>query len=319
LVEQKIETEIQETGIKVIDLISPYMKGSKIGLFGGAGVGKTILVMELIRNIAIEHGGVSVFTGVGERTREGNDLYYEMQEAGVLEKTSLVFGQMNEPPGARLRVALSALTMAEAFRDEGKDTLLFIDNIFRYTQAGAEVSALLGRLPSAAGYQPNLQEEMGALQERITSTKKGSITSVQAVYVPADDFTDPAPATTFAHLDATIVMNRALTEIGIYPAVDVLASTSTSLDPEIAGQWLAYMEDTHMPEVMATGFFLKSQLCRMLDEEEGGTTYAAQYYAVSREQLETYQTLAAPALRADMDKHFGGRYASFRTVLEVLS
>jgi len=235
LEEQSNKSEILETGIKVVDLIAPLVKGGKAGLFAGAGVGKTVLITELINNIAKFHSGNSVFAGVGERTREGNDLYYEMQEAGVLEKTSLVFGQMNEPPGARLRVALSALTMAEAFRDEGKDTLLFIDNIFRYTQAGAEVSALLGRLPSAVGYQPNLQEEMGALQERITSTKKGSITSVQAVYVPADDFTDPAPATTFAHLDATIVMNRALTEIGIYPAVDVLASTSTSLDPEIVG------------------------------------------------------------------------------------
>ena len=237
LEEQSNKSEILETGIKVVDLIAPLVKGGKAGLFAGAGVGKTVLITELINNIAKFHSGNSVFAGVGERTREGNDLYYEMQEAGVLEKTSLVFGQMNEPPGARLRVALSALTMAEAFRDEGKDTLLFIDNIFRYTQAGAEVSALLGRLPSAAGYQPNLQEEMGALQERITSTKKGSITSVQAVYVPADDFTDPAPATTFAHLDATIVMNRALTEIGIYPAVDVLASTSTSLDPEIVGEF----------------------------------------------------------------------------------
>lgn len=236
LEEQSNKTEILETGIKSVDLIAPIVKGGKAGLFAGAGVGKTVLITELINNIAKFHSGNSVFAGVGERTREGNDLYYEMEEAGVLDKTSLVFGQMNEPPGARLRVALSGLTMAEAFRDEGKDVLLFIDNIFRYTQAGAEVSALLGRLPSAVGYQPNLQEEMGALQERITSTKKGSITSVQAVYVPADDFTDPAPATTFAHLDATIVMSRALTEIGIYPAVDVLASTSTSLDPEIVGE-----------------------------------------------------------------------------------
>lgn len=233
--EQSNKSEVLETGIKVVDLIAPLIKGGKAGLFAGAGVGKTVLITELINNIAKFHSGNSVFAGVGERTREGNDLYYEMEEAGVLAKTSLVFGQMNEPPGARLRVALSGLAMAEAFRDEGKDVLLFIDNIYRYTQAGAEVSALLGRLPSAVGYQPNLQEEMGALQERITSTKKGSITSVQAVYVPADDFTDPAPATTFAHLDATIVMNRALTEIGIYPAVDVLASTSTSLDPEIVG------------------------------------------------------------------------------------
>ncbi|MDB5162160.1 MAG: synthase subunit beta [Candidatus Saccharibacteria bacterium] len=231
--EQSNKSEVLETGIKVVDLIAPLIKGGKAGLFAGAGVGKTVLITELINNIAKFHSGNSVFAGVGERTREGNDLYYEMEEAGVLAKTSLVFGQMNEPPGARLRVALSALAMAEAFRDDGKDVLLFIDNIFRFTQAGAEVSALLGRLPSAVGYQPNLQEEMGGLQERITSTKKGSITSVQAVFVPADDLTDPAPATAFAHLDATIVMNRALTEIGIYPAVDVLASSSTSLDPEI--------------------------------------------------------------------------------------
>jgi F-type H+/Na+-transporting ATPase subunit beta len=234
--EQSNKTEILETGIKVIDLIAPIVKGGKVGLFAGAGVGKTVLITELINNIAKFHSGNSVFAGVGERTREGNDLYYEMEESGVLGKASLVFGQMNEPPGARLRVALAGLAMAEAFRDEGKDVLLFIDNIFRFTQAGAEVSALLGRLPSAVGYQPNLQQEMGALQERITSTKKGSITSVQAVYVPADDLTDPAPATTFAHLDTTIVMNRALTEIGIYPAVDVLDSTSTSLDPEIVGE-----------------------------------------------------------------------------------
>jgi len=233
--EQSNKSEVLETGIKVVDLIAPLIKGGKAGLFAGAGVGKTVLITELINNIAKFHSGNSVFAGVGERTREGNDLYYEMEEAGVLGKTSLVFGQMNEPPGARLRVALSALAMAEAFRDEGKDVLLFIDNIFRFTQAGAEVSALLGRLPSAVGYQPNLQEEMGGLQERITSTKTGSITSVQAVFVPADDLTDPAPATAFAHLDATIVMNRALTEIGIYPAVDVLASSSTSLDPEIVG------------------------------------------------------------------------------------
>lgn len=236
LAEQSNKTEILETGIKVVDLIAPLAKGGKAGLFAGAGVGKTVLITELINNIAKFHSGNSVFAGVGERTREGNDLYYEMEEAKVLDKTSLVFGQMNEPPGARLRVALSGLAMAETFRDEGKDVLLFIDNIYRYTQAGAEVSALLGRLPSAVGYQPNLQQEMGALQERITSTKKGSITSVQAVYVPADDLTDPAPATTFAHLDATIVMNRALTEIGIYPAVDVLDSSSSSLDPEIVGE-----------------------------------------------------------------------------------
>lgn len=236
LAEQANKAEILETGIKVVDLIAPLTKGGKAGLFAGAGVGKTVLITELINNIAKFHSGNSVFAGVGERTREGNDLYYEMEEAGVLDKTSLVFGQMNEPPGARLRVALSGLAMAETFRDEGKDVLLFIDNIYRYTQAGAEVSALLGRLPSAVGYQPNLQQEMGALQERITSTKKGSITSVQAVYVPADDLTDPAPATTFAHLDATISMNRALTEIGIYPAVDVLDSSSSSLDPEVVGE-----------------------------------------------------------------------------------
>ena len=236
LIEQSGKTEILETVIKVIDLIAPIAKGGKVGLFGGAGVGKTVLIQELINNIAKFHSGNSVFAGVGERTREGNDLYYEMEESGVLDKTSLVFGQMNEPPGARLRVALTGLTMAEAFRDEGKDVLFFVDNIFRFTQAGAEVSALLGRLPSAVGYQPNLQQEMGALQERITSTKKGSVTSVQAVYVPADDLTDPAPATTFAHLDSTIVLNRALTEIGIYPAVDPLDSNSTILDPEIVGE-----------------------------------------------------------------------------------
>ncbi len=236
LSEQSGKTEILETGIKVIDLIAPIAKGGKVGLFGGAGVGKTVIIQELINNIAKFHAGNSVFAGVGERTREGNDLYYEMKDAGVLDKTSLVFGQMNEPPGARLRVALSGLTMAESFRDEGKDVLMFIDNIFRFTQAGAEVSALLGRLPSAVGYQPNLQQEMGALQERITSTRKGSITSVQAVYVPADDLTDPAPATTFAHLDSTISLNRSLTEIGIYPAVDPLDSNSTILDPDVVGQ-----------------------------------------------------------------------------------
>ncbi len=236
LEEQSGEVEIFETGIKVIDLIAPMTKGGKVGLFGGAGVGKTVLITELINNIAKEHGGQSVFAGVGERTREGNDLYYEMEESGVLDKTSLVFGQMNEPPGSRLRVGLTGLTMAEGFRDQGKDVLLFVDNIFRFTQAGAEVSALLGRLPSAAGYQPNLSTEMGAMQERITSTKNGSITSVQAVYVPADDLTDPAPATTFAHLDSTIVLNRALTELGLYPAVDPLDSNSTILDPEIVGE-----------------------------------------------------------------------------------
>ena len=235
LVDQSGKIEILETGIKVIDLIAPITKGGKVGLFGGAGVGKTVLIQELINNIAKFHSGYSVFAGVGERTREGNDLYYEMEEADVLKNTSLVFGQMNEPPGARLRVALSGLTIAEGFRDKGSDTLLFIDNIFRFTQAGAEVSALLGRLPSAVGYQPNLAQEMGQLQERITSTKQGSITSIQAVYVPADDFTDPAPANVFAHLDSTIALNRGLTEIGIYPAVDPLDSNSTILDPEIVG------------------------------------------------------------------------------------
>ncbi|MGI9027869.1 MAG: F0F1 ATP synthase subunit beta [Candidatus Saccharimonadales bacterium] len=236
LSEQSGKIEILETGIKVIDLIAPMAKGGKVGLFGGAGVGKTVLIQELINNIAKFHSGQSVFAGVGERTREGNDLYYEMEDSGVLDKTSLVFGQMNEPPGARLRVALSGLTIAEGFRDEGKDVLLFIDNIFRFTQAGSEVSALLGRLPSAVGYQPNLAQEMGQLQERITSTNKGSVTSVQAVYVPADDLTDPAPATTFAHLDSTIVLNRALTELGLYPAVDPLDSSSTLMDPEIVGE-----------------------------------------------------------------------------------
>ncbi len=235
--EQATSTEMLETGIKVVDLLCPYQKGGKIGLFGGAGVGKTVLIQELIHNIATEHSGYSVFTGVGERTREGNDLYYEMKESGVIDKTCMVFGQMNEPPGARMRVGLTGLTMAEYFRDKGgKDVLLFIDNIFRFTQAGSEVSALLGRMPSAVGYQPTLQTEMGALQERITSTKNGSITSVQAVYVPADDLTDPAPATTFAHLDATTTLSRSIAELGIYPAVDPLDSTSRILDPRIVGQ-----------------------------------------------------------------------------------
>ena len=235
--EQATSSEMLETGIKVVDLLCPYQKGGKIGLFGGAGVGKTVLIQELIHNIATEHGGYSVFTGVGERTREGNDLYYEMKESGVIDKTCMVFGQMNEPPGARMRVGLTGLTMAEYFRDEGgKDVLLFIDNIFRFTQAGSEVSALLGRMPSAVGYQPTLATEMGALQERITSTKNGSITSVQAVYVPADDLTDPAPATTFAHLDATTVLERSIAELGIYPAVDPLGSTSRILDPRIVGE-----------------------------------------------------------------------------------
>ncbi len=235
--EQSTGTEVLETGIKVVDLLCPYQKGGKIGLFGGAGVGKTVLIQELIRNIATEHGGYSVFTGVGERTREGNDLYHEMRQSGVLDKTTMVFGQMNEPPGARMRVGLTGLTMAEYFRDKGgKDVLLFIDNIFRFTQAGSEVSALLGRMPSAVGYQPTLQTEMGVLQERITSTKNGSITSVQAVYVPADDLTDPAPATTFAHLDATTVLSRSIVELGIYPAVDPLESSSRILDPRIVGE-----------------------------------------------------------------------------------
>ncbi len=235
-IEQATKVEILETGIKVIDLICPVLKGGKVGLFGGAGVGKTVVIQELIHNIASNHGGYSVFAGVGERTREGNDLYHEMKESGVLPKVAMVFGQMNEPPGARLRVALTGLTMAEHFRDqEGKDVLFFVDNIFRFTQAGSEVSALLGRIPSAVGYQPTLASEMGAMQERITSTDKGSVTSVQAVYVPADDFTDPAPATTFAHLDSTVALNRSLSEIGIYPAVDPLDSSSTILDPNIVG------------------------------------------------------------------------------------
>jgi F-type H+-transporting ATPase subunit beta len=236
-VDQATNVEILETGIKVIDLLAPYIKGGKIGLFGGAGVGKTVTIQELINNIAQEHGGISVFAGVGERTREGNDLYHEMKDAGVLPKTAMVFGQMNEPPGARLRVALTGLTMAEYFRDEeGRDVLLFIDNIFRFTQAGSEVSALLGRMPSAVGYQPTLATEMGQLQERITSTKKGSVTSIQAIYVPADDYTDPAPATTFAHLDATTNLERSIAELGIFPAVDPLASTSRALTPEVVGQ-----------------------------------------------------------------------------------
>ena len=253
--EQATSQEMLETGIKVVDLLCPYQKGGKIGLFGGAGVGKTVLIQELIHNIATEHGGYSVFTGVGERTREGNDLYYEMKESGVIDKTTMVFGQMNEPPGARMRVALTGLTMAEYFRDKGgKDVLLFIDNIFRFTQAGSEVSALLGRMPSAVGYQPTLQTEMGALQERITSTKNGSITSVQAVYVPADDLTDPAPATTFAHLDATTVLERSIAELGIYPAVDPLGSTSRILDPRIVGQ-----EHFEVQRFLSQPFFVATQ------------------------------------------------------------
>jgi len=247
--EQSVEPEMFETGIKVIDLLAPYQRGGKIGLFGGAGVGKTVLITELINNIAKEHGGLSVFTGVGERTREGNDLFYEMGDSGVIDKTALVFGQMNEPPGARMRVALTGLTVAEYFRDQGQDVLLFIDNIFRFTQAGSEVSALLGRIPSAVGYQPTLATEMGQLQERITTTKTGSITSVQAVYVPADDLTDPAPATTFAHLDATTVLSRAITELGIYPAVDPLESTSRILDPRVVGEE-HYQVATEVKEVL---------------------------------------------------------------------
>jgi F-type H+-transporting ATPase subunit beta len=247
--EQSVEPEMFETGIKVIDLLAPYQRGGKIGLFGGAGVGKTVLIQELINNIAKEHGGLSVFTGVGERTREGNDLYHEMKDSGVIDKTALVFGQMNEPPGARMRVALTGLTVAEYFRDQGQDVLLFIDNIFRFTQAGSEVSALLGRIPSAVGYQPTLATEMGQLQERITTTKTGSITSVQAVYVPADDLTDPAPATTFAHLDATTVLSRAITELGIYPAVDPLESTSRILDPRVVGEE-HYEVASHVKEVL---------------------------------------------------------------------
>jgi F-type H+-transporting ATPase subunit beta len=235
-VEQSTKAEMLETGIKVIDLMIPFLKGGKIGLFGGAGVGKTVIILELINNIAKQHGGISAFAGVGERTREGNDLYHEMAESGVLDKAMLVFGQMNEPPGARLRVALTGLTLCEYYRDEGADVLLFIDNIFRFTQAGSEVSALLGRMPSAVGYQPTLATEMGQMQERITSTKKGSITSIQAVYVPADDLTDPAPATSFAHLDATVVLSRSIAELGIYPAVDPLDSTSRILDPNIVGK-----------------------------------------------------------------------------------
>ena len=247
--EQSLEPQILETGIKVIDLLAPYQKGGKIGLFGGAGVGKTVLIQELINNIAKEHGGLSVFTGVGERSREGNDLYYEMKESGVINKTALVFGQMNESPGARMRVSLTGLTMAEYFRDKGQDVLLFIDNIFRFTQAGSEVSALLGRIPSAVGYQPTLATEMGALQERITSTKNGSITSVQAVYVPADDLTDPAPATTFTHLDATTVLSRSIAELGIYPAVDPLESNSRILDPRVVGKE-HYDVATHVKNIL---------------------------------------------------------------------
>lgn len=275
--QQSTETEILETGIKVVDLLCPYQKGGKIGLFGGAGVGKTVLIQELIRNIAAEHGGYSVFTGVGERSREGNDLYLEMKASGVLDKTAMVFGQMNEPPGARMRAGLSGLTMAEYFRDHGgKDVLLFIDNIFRFTQAGAEVSALLGRMPSAAGYQPTLEAEMGALQERITSTKQGSITSVQAVYVPADDLTDPAPANTFAHLDATTVLSRSIVEMGIYPAVDPLESTSRILDPRVVG-WEHYETARGVLKVLETYRELQDMIAMLgMDElsEEDRVTVA---------------------------------------------
>ena len=267
--QQRTETEILETGIKVIDLICPFIKGGKIGLFGGAGVGKTVLIQELINNIATEHGGLSVFAGVGERSREGNDLYYEMKESGVLNKTTLVFGQMNEPPGSRLRVALTGLTMAEHFRDEqGQDVLLFIDNIFRFTQAGSEVSALLGRVPSQAGYQPTLATEMGQLQERITSTKKGSITSVQAVYVPADDLTDPAPATTFAHLDAKVVLDRSIAALGIYPAVDPLNSSSRALDPLVVGN--EHYEVAHGVQQILQRFQELQDIIAILGMEELG-------------------------------------------------
>ena len=277
--EQATNTEMLETGIKVVDLLCPYQKGGKIGLFGGAGVGKTVLIQELIRNIATEHGGYSVFTGVGERTREGNDLYHEMMDSGVIEKTTMVFGQMNEPPGARMRVGLTGLTMAEYFRDKGgKDVLLFIDNIYRFTQAGSEVSALLGRMPSAVGYQPTLQTEMGALQERITSTKNGSITSVQAVYVPADDLTDPAPATTFSHLDATTVLSRKIVEQGIYPAVDPLESTSRILEPDVVGEE-HYNVARRVQEVLQKYKELQDIIAILgmeeLDEEDKITVYRA--------------------------------------------
>lgn len=277
--EQKPAAEILETGIKVIDLLAPYAKGGKIGLFGGAGVGKTVLIQELIRNIATEHGGYSVFSGVGERSREGNDLWHEMKDSGVLEKTALVFGQMNEPPGARMRVGLTGLTMAEYFRDqEGRDVLLFIDNIFRFIQAGSEVSALLGRVPSAVGYQPTLATDVGVLQERITSTKKGSITSVQAVYVPADDLTDPAPATTFAHLDATTVLSRAISELGIYPAVDPLDSTSRILDPRVVGEE-HYFVATRVQEILQRNKELQDIIAILgmdeLSEEDKMTVYRA--------------------------------------------
>ena len=290
--EQATETEILETGIKVVDLLCPYQKGGKIGLFGGAGVGKTVLIQELIRNVATEHGGYSVFTGVGERTREGNDLYTEMSESGVIDKTAMVFGQMNEPPGARMRVGLTGLTIAENFRDEGgKDVLLFIDNIFRFTQAGSEVSALLGRVPSAVGYQPTLQTEMGALQERITSTKNGSITSVQAVYVPADDLTDPAPATTFAHLDATTVLSRAIVEQGIYPAVDPLESTSRILDPRIVGEE-HYQVARGVQEILQRYKELQDIIAilgmdELSEEEKEKTAQAAEEYFASLTEEET--------------------------------
>ena len=278
--EQATSQEMLETGIKVVDLLCPYQKGGKIGLFGGAGVGKTVLIQELIHNIATQHGGYSVFTGVGERTREGNDLYYEMKESGVIDKTTMVFGQMNEPPGARMRVALAGLTMAEYFRDRGgKDVLLFVDNIFRFTQAGSEVSALLGRMPSAVGYQPTLQTEMGALQERITSTKNGSITSVQAVYVPADDLTDPAPATTFAHLDATTVLERSIAELGIYPAVDPLASTSRILDPRIVGQ--EHFEVAHAVQEILQKYKELQDIIAILGMDAGASVWMSSQRRIS--------------------------------------
>jgi len=310
LSEQKPVTEILETGIKVIDLLAPYAKGGKIGLFGGAGVGKTVLIMELIRNIATEHGGYSVFTGVGERSREGNDLWNEMKESGVIEKTALVFGQMNEPPGARMRVGLTGLTMAEYFRDElGQDVLLFIDNIFRFIQAGSEVSALLGRVPSAVGYQPTLANEVGALQERITSTQKGSITSVQAVYVPADDLTDPAPATTFAHLDATTVLSRQIVEQGIYPAIDPLESSSRVLDRRIVGDE-HYMVARRVQEILQRYKELQDIIAILgleeLSEEDKITVYRAR-------KIQRY--LSQPLFVAETFTGYKGRYVRIKDTI----
>jgi len=310
LEEQLPATEILETGIKVVDLLAPYPKGGKIGLFGGAGVGKTVLIMELIRNIATEHGGYSVFTGVGERSREGNDLWHEMGESGVIEKTALVFGQMNEPPGARMRVGLTGLTMAEYFRDElGQDVLLFIDNIFRFIQAGSEVSALLGRVPSAVGYQPTLAQDVGALQERITSTKKGSITSVQAVYVPADDLTDPAPATTFAHLDATTVLSRQIVELGIYPAVDPLDSTSRILDPRIVGEEHYYVA-RRVQEILQRYKELQDIIAILgmdeLSEEDKLTVYRAR-------KIQRY--LSQPFFVAETFTGYPGKYVPIKETI----